>query len=242
MRLDKFIANNSSYSRTEVKRLIKNKTVCVDKKITTDAGFTVTSQNTIRIDGEIIEAIKPLYIMLNKPTGYVCANKDNIHSPVVDLITEQHALQSDQTPPKYRAQSLQIAGRLDVDTTGLVLLTDNGDWNHRVTSPKKACFKRYRVNLEKPLDDTAIKLLCEGVMLHGEKAATLPATVELISNTEVLLSIQEGRFHQVKRMFVKVGNCVVKLHREAIGTIELDTNLKPGQWRHLTNEEIEAIN
>lgn len=241
MRLDKFIANNSSYSRTEVKRLIKNKTVSVDNKVTTDSGFAVTNQNTIRIDGEIIEAIKPLYIMLNKPTGYVCANKDNIHSPAVDLITEQQALQSDQTPPKYRAQSLQIAGRLDVDTTGLVLLTDNGDWNHRVTSPKKVCFKRYRVSLEKPLDTHAIAALSEGVLLHGEKTATLPAKVELVNNTEVLLSIQEGRFHQVKRMFVKVGNCVVKLHREAIGSIELDINLQPGQWRHLTKEEIETI-
>lgn len=249
MRLDKFIANNSAYSRTDVKRLLANKAITKNGVLIKSAATAVALDDVINVHDEQIEAILPLYIMLNKPINYVCANKDNLHSVVVDLITEANALRLEteavdtaiKCPASYRTKALQIAGRLDVDTTGLVLLTDNGDWNHRITSPKMDCFKRYRVTLEQEITEDAVQQLTNGVMLHGETKPTKPAAVKVLASHEIVLSIQEGKFHQVKRMLHKVGNEVKSLHREAMGQIELDPALKAGKWRHLTKEEIEAI-
>jgi len=139
------------------------------------------------------------------------------------------------------ANSLTIAGRLDADTTGLVLITSDGQWNHRITSPKKECGKRYRVQLVAPLAANAEQLLAEGLMLHNESKPTKPAQLERMSDTEVLLTISEGKYHQVKRMFAALGNRVTGLHREQIGAITLDSELAPGQWRNLTADEITSV-
>lgn len=237
MRLDKYIANNSEYSRSDAKKLIRSKLVSVFDEISTNPAQDVTENAQVTVRGTLITAYAPLFLMLNKPQGYLCANKDSMHPVVLDLLQNEnnHGIEPS------RRHELQIAGRLDIDTTGLVLLTTDGDWNHRITSPRKDCFKRYRVTLKSPITTEAIKQLEEGVLLHGESKITMPAKIDVIAEKDVRLYIQEGKFHQVKRMFLKVGNEVIKLHREAIGHIELDPNLPEGQWRPLTRTETEGF-
>ncbi|WP_049097636.1 16S rRNA pseudouridine(516) synthase RsuA, partial [Klebsiella michiganensis] len=133
------------------------------------------------------------------------------------------------------------AGRLDIDTTGLVLMTDDGQWSHRITSPRHHCEKTYLVTLENPLDESTAEQFAKGVQLHNEKDLTKPAVLEVVTPTEVRLTISEGRYHQVKRMFAAVGNHVVGLHRERIGDIALDASLAPGEYRPLTAEEIASV-
>lgn len=169
--------------------------------------------------------------MLHKPAGYVCANTDGNHPVVLDLLDEDWL------------DDLQIAGRLDIDTTGLVLLTDDGQWNHRMTAPARECSKVYRVTLHAPLSAAAAEQLHNGVVLVDEKKRTRPAQLQFLDEqqTELLLTIHEGKYHQVKRMFAAVGNHVVALHRERIGNIVLDPALAPGAYRALTAAEITGV-
>jgi 16S rRNA pseudouridine516 synthase len=167
--------------------------------------------------------------MLNKPQGYVCSTDDPDHPTVLYFLEE---------PVAYK---LHAAGRLDIDTTGLVLMTDDGQWSHRITSPRHQCEKTYLVTLENPLaDDTAAQFEA-GVQLHNEDSLTKPAQLEQVDERVVRLTISEGRYHQVKRMFAAVGNHVVALHRERIGGIVMDEDLEPGQYRPLTEQEIASV-
>ena len=139
-----------------------------------------------------------------------------------------------------RAFDMHIAGRLDADTTGLVLITDDGRWSHNIISPKKQCEKVYRVWIRNPLKDDTAEKFTAGVQLQGEDSLTRPAKLEKIDEQEVLLTITEGKYHQVKRMFAAVGNKVVGLHREQIGPIKL-ADLPLGEWRYLTQTEVETF-
>lgn len=171
--------------------------------------------------------------MLNKPTGCVSATTDAAHPTALDLL---------QGEPRHH--ELQIAGRLDMDTTGLLLLTDDGDWNHRLTSPVHQCQKVYRVQLREPITTDAVARLQAGIVLRGEKRPTRPAVVRITDcehQREVLLTILEGKYHQVRRMFAALGNLVVSLHREQVSGITLDPALLPGEYRRLTPEEVSSI-
>jgi len=184
----------------------------------------------VAFDGNVLEQQNgPRYFMLNKPQGYVCSTDDPDHPTILYFIDEPVA------------HKLHAAGRLDIDTSGLVLLTDDGQWSHRITSPKHHCEKTYLVTLEQPLAPDTADNFQAGVQLHGEKNLTRPATLEQISEHQVRLTISEGRYHQVKRMFAAVGNHVVALHRERIGAITLDDALEPGEYRPLTPEEVAGI-
>jgi len=168
------------------------------------------------------------YIILHKPLDTICSNVDELYPSLLHLIDVD------------RAFDMHIAGRLDADTTGLVLVTDDGRWSHNIISPKKQCEKVYRVWLRNPLrEDTAEKFI-HGVQLQGEDDLTRPAKLVQVAEKEVLLTITEGKYHQVKRMFAAVGNKVVGLHREQIGPVKL-ADLPLGQWRYLTNGEVEAF-
>jgi len=189
--------------------------------------------DSVTLDGQSIEPPGPRYFMLHKPAGYVSATVDTAHPTALELLRGEP-----------RCLDLQIAGRLDRDTTGLLLLTDDGDWNHRLTSPARQCEKVYRVQLRDPLSPQAIARLEDGILLRGEQRPTRPARVAITDHTErrqVLLTILEGKYHQVKRMFAATGNLVLGLHRESIGGITLDPNLGPGEYRHLTAAEVQSI-
>ena len=229
MRLDKFLSQNSDTSRSLIQQAIKAGRVSINDVVAKKGDQKLQGDEIITLDEKIVEAFKTRYLMLHKPLGYVCANSDSDYPVVVDLI---------RLP---RWQELQIVGRLDIDTTGLVLLTDDGQWNHRITSPRHECDKTYRVTTANPISNETAALFSAGVQLHGEKNPTRPAQLELISSHEARLQIHEGKYHQVKRMFAAAGNHVVALHRESIGKIQLDSALAPGEYRALTMEEIKSV-
>jgi len=229
MRLDKFISQYSDYSRSQIHAAIKQGRVYINGETAQKGEQKIQGDETIVLDDKRIEAFTTRYLMLHKPTGYVCANTDGQHPTVIDLIDLPHK------------HNLQIVGRLDVDTTGLVLLTDDGQWNHRITSPRHDCVKTYHVTTADPITESTHEQFLTGVQLHGEKELTRPATLTLITPYSAHLRIQEGKYHQVKRMFAAVGNRVVALHRHAIGNIILDEKLALGQYRPLTQSEINAV-
>ena len=229
LRLDKYISNATDLSRTDVKKLIKAGQVTVDDEIASHSAQKVTAEQTVAIDGSAIRQATHRYFMMNKPAGIVSASKDRHNPTALELIYE------------HRSQQLQIAGRLDIDTTGLLLITDDGQWNHRVTSPKADCKKRYLVELQNPVAKDYQKRLEAGIALEGEKRRCLPATMEIIDDHNIYLSISEGKYHQVKRMMTTLGNQVVSLHRLQIGDIQLDPQLEPGDYRPLTDAEVASI-
>ncbi len=229
MRLDKYICRCTELSRSDAKKRLKQGAVKVNDEVVKDPGHQVYEETHVTLDDRTLSFAAARYIMLYKPQDCICSNVDELYPSVL------HLLEID------RAFDLHIAGRLDADTTGLVLITDDGQWSHKITSPKKACHKRYRVQLSRPIREDAAELFAEGVQLQNEKNLTRPATLEVLSEQEVLLTISEGKYHQVKRMFAAIGNRVVGLHREQIGDIELDPELNMGDWRYLTEEEVQSI-
>jgi 16S rRNA pseudouridine516 synthase len=229
IRLDKFICHSTGLSRPQVQRLVRAGSVSVNNVLIKKADQKILATDLVTLDGETVSLPQPRYFMLHKPAGYVCANRDSEHPVVLDLINEDGI------------EDLQIAGRLDIDTTGLVLITDDGAWNHRVTAPTRLCRKTYCVTLHDQLTLDAAEKLRSGVLLSGEKRPTLPAELFFIDDKCIRLSIHEGKYHQVKRMFAAVGKHVVALHRESIGDVVLDASLMPGQYRPLTSIEIASI-
>ena len=229
MRLDKFICRCTELTRTEAKKLLKRGEVRVAGEVIKDPASQVYPESIVTIDGQQLSFATARYIMLHKPADFICSNVDELYPSLLHLLDVD------------RAFDLHIAGRLDADTTGLVLITDDGQWSHKITSPKKDCPKRYRVQLSKPIPEDAIERFEHGVQLQNEPKLTKPAMLEVIGEKEALLTISEGKYHQVKRMFAAIGNRVIGLHREQIGKIELDHELELGQWRYLTEEEVNTI-
>lgn len=230
MRLDRFLALASDLSRAQVRPLIQRGAVTVDGQPIRDLAFKVGGDQSVLLAGKPVALRAPVYLMLHKPEGVICATEDDEHQTVIDLL------------PSELRTGVHPAGRLDRDTTGLVLLTDDGQWSHRVTSPKRLCSKHYRVELADPLSaeegESAREQFRQGIMLRGETKLTLPAELSIDSSTQMRIQVTEGRYHQVKRMFAALGNRVVRLHREQIGALRLDTDLEPGQFRPLTPDEI----
>ncbi|MGR5152376.1 pseudouridine synthase [Photobacterium swingsii] len=227
MRLDKFICKSTEFTNTEAIQLIVNQTVRVNDQIITDERSQVHKNNTVTLNGAILKPRAFRYLVLHKPAGTICSNKNEVYPSLFNCIDIDNV------------EELHIAGRLDADTTGLVLITDDGHWSFNITTPNKQCEKCYRVGLSRPIADDVGKKFKQGIALQGETQLTRPAKLEVINPTEVYLTITEGKFHQVKRMFSAVGNRVVSLHRESIGKVTLDVGI--GEWRYLTNDEVESF-
>ncbi len=233
MRLDKFICKSTELTRSEAKKVVKSGEIRVNGEVAKNPAMQVHENNSIDIDGQELTARGSRYYMLHKVVDTICSNVDEGYPSVLHLLDVDKAF------------DLHIAGRLDADTTGLVLITDDGRWSHNIISPKKECQKVYRVWLRNPMSvekSTAlIEQFSQGIQLQGESSLTKPATLALINDSdvanEVLLTITEGKYHQVKRMFAAVGNRVIGLHREQIGDIKL-ADLAPGEWRCLTEKEV----
>lgn len=229
MRLDKYLAETTELSRGLAKKAINSGDVSCDGVVVKDPAFKVPKGAHVCFQGEALELTGIRYLMLHKPVDTICSTQDEYYPSVISLLDIA------------RPDKLHIAGRLDADTTGLVLITDDGHWSHKVTSPKRDCAKRYRVQLAEPLTADLIDTFAQGLQLNGEDGLTKPAKLEILGDTEALLSITEGKYHQVKRMFAAVGNKVVGLHREAVGAIELAPELLPGEWRYLTETEVASV-
>lgn len=227
MRLDKFIAEQTGLTRSQAAKALKSGVVSVNEEIEKSGARKVSAEDTIRYEGELLEWLEGgQYFMLYKPQGYVCSHDDGEYPTVFQFF--DYPLMN----------KLHTAGRLDVDTTGLVLLTDDGQWSHRITSPKHHCEKTYLVTLADPVEAFYAQQLAEGILLRGEKEPCLPAKMEILDDYNVNLTISEGRYHQVKRMFAALGNKVEALHRWRIGDIVLDESLEEGEYRTLSDEEI----
>jgi 16S rRNA pseudouridine516 synthase len=233
-RLDKVISNSGYGSRKDVKKLIKSGCVEVDGKKIKSSDIQVDVKiNEIKINGEAINYRKFIYLLMNKPEGTVSATFDNYDKTVIDLLSEYH--KSFEPFP---------VGRLDKDTVGLLILTNDGELNHKLISPKWHVDKVYYAEINRQVDEEDIYAFKEGIVLDdGYKC--MPALLEVIKSDEngssVKVTIQEGKFHQVKRMFLSRNKEVVYLKRISFGLINLDSSLKEGEYRELNEKEIELL-
>ena len=231
MKLDRFLAKQSSLGRSAAHRLIAARRIAVDGRVCTDNQHEITRFTRITLDDETVlqQAERALYLMLHKPVGILSATTDPVHATVLDLIDD---------PDKH---TLHIAGRLDRSTSGLVLLTNDGRWSKSLTEPLQRVPKVYLVETAHDIHPEAIAAFAAGFYFHTEDLTTLPAELQILAPRQARLTLYEGRYHQVKRMFHRVQNRVTSLHRESIGPLLLPPDLPPGQYRPLTPAEIAAF-
>ncbi len=232
IRLDKYLADMSVGTRGEVKKWIRQGRVQIDGQVVKSPELKLnTDCQEVICDGRKISYESFVYYMLHKPAGYVSATKDDKDKTVLDLITDK------------KRKDLFPVGRLDKDTEGLLLITNDGDLAHRLLSPKKHVDKLYYAKVEGSVTEEDKKRFGEGVCI-GEREITKPAVLDILKSdeiSEIHLTIQEGKFHQVKRMFEAVDKKVIYLKRLSMGPLQLDENLKPGEYRELTKEEVSQL-
>ena len=229
-RLDKLLSDSGLYSRSEARALIRAGRVLADGAAVRQPEAKYDPDTAeITVDGAVISCAPKRCLMLYKPAGVLSATEDAHQQTVLDLL-----------PSKYQRMGLFPVGRLDKDTTGLLLLTNDGDLAHRVISPKQHVPKVYRAETDGVLDEADIQAFAEGIILADETNC-LPAKLELIGQTTGRVTVYEGKYHQVKRMFAARGKHVIALHRLSVGGLKVDESLAPGQFRELRPEEIEEI-
>ncbi len=231
-RIDKLLAGAGTRSRRDIKELVRQRRITLNGEAVTDAGQKADiSHDIVCLDGTPLALKAHIYIMLHKPAGVVSASSSDCEKTVVDLV-----------PADLRRTGLFPAGRLDKDTTGFVLITDDGAFAHRILSPKNHIEKTYIAVLEHPLCTADIAVLEQGLLLRNG-TRFLPASVQILSEDakQVQVKICEGKYHQIKRMFSAVGNCVTALRRTHMGALELDSALSPGACRELTQAELALI-
>ncbi|EPL03347.1 pseudouridine synthase [Pseudomonas sp. CF161] len=230
MRLDRFLSNLPRFNRQQVRLLLVQKRIRIDGLTVSDPHAQVRDFSRVELDDELLQAGTPArYFMLHKPPGCVSATRDPEHRTVLDLLDE---------PDK---EHLHIAGRLDYNTTGLLLITNDGNWSRRLTQPQTKLPKVYYVETEQDLGPEYISTFAQGLYFAFEDLTTQPAELLILGPRCARLAIVEGRYHQVKRMFGHFNNKVVRLHRERMGPLVLDDTLAPGQYRALTEAEINQV-
>ena len=247
IRLDKLLAHGGLGSRSSVKKLLRSGAVTVNGKSVFDPSLHIDEdRDVVAADGKKVEIRKEVYLMMHKPSGYVCAKRDGLHQTVFDLLGDAY-----RTP--FFEDNLHTIGRLDCDTEGLLILTTDGELTHRITSPKSECGKTYFVRLSnKVRSGEAADYVCkcaQGVHIgpEGREKEADCKSAELVwlgngdEKDECTLTIYEGKFHEVKRIFSALGNEVVYLKRIAIGALRLDESLEKGEWRELSEDEIELL-
>ena len=230
MKLSRILSNRDGISRKHANALIATGRVAVDGRPCREAAREVDRFSAVTLDNTTLQAADtPRYLMLHKPAGYLSATVDAVHPTVLDLIA----------PGLH--EDLHIAGRLDRASTGLLILTNNGAWSRQLTEPEVKIPKVYRVSTAKPISDDTAKHFARGIWFEFEQLRTSPAELERLGEREARVTIYEGRYHQVKRMFHACNNQVTKLHRERMGSIRLDEELAPGAYRPLTRLEINHL-
>lgn len=230
-RMDKLLAATGLWSRREVKELVRRGRVQVNSVVIAKAEDKADpGRDEIRVDGEVVDCAPFTYIMMNKPDGLLSATTDKRQKTVLDLL-----------PEHLRRRGLFPVGRLDKDTVGLILLTDDGPMGHELLSPKKHVDKVYYARVEGSVNAADVAALAQGLVLE-DGLHCLPAGLEPIGDgSECLVTLREGKYHQVKRMLAARGKPVTFLKRLSMGPLELDKALLPGQWRFLSKEELRAL-
>lgn len=230
IRLDRFLANRSSYSRNDVKMILKKGAVKIDGIIEYNGSRKINPDlQEVSCYGKKMIGNSHIYILVNKPVGYICATEDKIHKTVLELV-----------PENLKIKGLFPAGRLDIDSTGLVLLTDDGELAHKMLAPKSHVPKYYLVKLKNNLQELDINQFAQGIIL-SDGTACLPAQVQALQDKYVLICLHEGKYHQVKRMFASLGNHVESLHRVAIGGLVLPENLALGKHLEILYKDVEIM-
>lgn len=230
MKLDRFVAKLASLGRAEARRLIATGQVRVNGAPCCNTHHEIDRFMRVELQDHLLQQpARGLYILLHKPAGWLSATQDHRHPTVLDLIDD---------PDRH---TLHIAGRLDRATTGFLLLTNDGRWSKNLMSSANKVPKVYLVETAEPIAPASVKAFAKGFRFHPENIVTLPAGLEILASHQARVTLHEGRHHQIKRMFRSVGNRVVRLHRERIGSLALPADLHPGQWRPLTKDEMRAV-
>ena len=225
MRLDKYLAETAQCTRSEAKALLSKGRVQVNGAVCKKGDTQLKESDTVAVDGRALSYQQFVYIMLNKPEGVVSASTDKRDTTVVDLVGDA-----------YPRRQLFPAGRLDKDTTGLMILTDDGALAHEILAPKKHVPKQYRVTIDVPMTEEMVRRFAEGIRLKD--GVCRPAELTLEGEHTGVVTLREGRYHQIKRMFGCCGGTVTALHRLSMGALRLDEGLAPGACRPLTEEEL----
>lgn len=233
-RLDRFISLKTGIPKDEVRLLLAQKRVRVNNKIPDSVQDIIDQFSLVTLDGKTLQDRKPIYLMMHKPIGVISATKDKLHRTVFDVLRESNT----QTLTKTELDSLHIVGRLDLNSSGLLLLTNDSAWSKHLMSPERKVEKVYEVSVEKPISDECIDAFSTGMYFPYENITTQPAKLERLSEYLARVTLTEGKYHQIKRMFGRFRNPVLTLHRIKIGTIELDSDIRPGQYRSLKLESI----
>lgn len=227
MRLDKLLSETTAYSRSQLKQIIKNGGVTVDgRSVTVPEAKLDPETAVVTLNGETVRYRKFCYYMLNKPAGILSATDDKKQKTVIDLF-----------PPEIRKRNIFPVGRLDKDTTGLLIITDDGDFAHRVISPKSGIVKTYHAQTTEPVSSEDIDAFRKGIVL-ADGTQCLPAELEALPNGSCLVRVTEGKYHQVKRMLASRGKPVTALKRLSIGGLKLDESLKSGEFREIGENEL----
>lgn len=226
-RLDRFISAKTGINKKHVRLLLAKGQVLVDGEVARDIDQIIDEFSHVCLDGKVLQVNAPSYVMLYKPVGVVSATVDDKHRTVIDLLERDDK------------HSLHIVGRLDLNTSGLLLLTNDGRWSKKLMSPDHKVGKVYRVTLKNPIDESYIAAFAGGMYFAFEDITTQPAKLEIVDEHTALVTLVEGRYHQIKRMFGRFRNPVIGLHRLSVGAIELDPQLAVGQSRDLSMTEIQ---
>lgn len=228
-RLDRFLRANANINRRHVREVLARGRVTIDGIAATDINRVIDVFSHVTLDGKTLQKNQRRNVMLNKPQGVVSATRDHKNKTVIDLLDFD-----------YKEQ-LHIVGRLDFNSTGLLLLSNDGAWSRELTSPAGKVAKRYTVGLESPIDDSYIDAFQNGMYFEFEDITTLPAGLKILDSQTAEVTLVEGRYHQIKRMFGRFDNKVVSLHRDSIGNLSLDEGLVQGESRELTAAEVAGI-
>lgn len=230
MRIDKFLANKALGSRKEVHKLLSSGVVTVNGEVVRDKAFGMNPElDSIAVNGDSISGRQQYYVKFHKPAGYLCAVEDASAPTVMDIL-----------PPEFLTMKVHPVGRLDKDTEGLLLLTNDGVWGHKIINGRKKVPKRYHATYEGTLTEEGLQRIREGILL-GDGTQCKPATIESVGPNTVALIIEEGKYHQVKRMIGAAGGKVTYLKRLSIGPLTLEGIEEPGQFAFLTDDEMAAI-
>jgi 16S rRNA pseudouridine516 synthase len=227
-RLDRFISAKTTTPKSEVRLILAQKRIHVDGQLATDINQPIDQFSHVVLDDTVLQNNTRRYIMMNKPIGVVSATKDEQHKTVMDLLVKKN----------INTDELHIVGRLDLNSSGLLLLTNDGEWSRALMSPENKVAKVYEVTLEHPITDECIQAFADGIYFSYEDITTKPARLERLSECVARVTLEEGRYHQIKRMFGRFRNPVLALHRVSIGEIKLDDGLATGEYRALDQNEV----
>ncbi|SYV96841.1 Pseudouridine synthase [Mycoplasmopsis edwardii] len=226
IKLEKFISNNTNYSRSEIKNLMKQGKITINEQVI-KSSVLISKNDIIKVNNNVIEDLSNVYILMNKPANYVCANRDSLHKTVFDLLD-----------PKYQnLEDLHTVGRLDIDTEGLLIITNDGELTHNLLAPKKHVPKTYFVRVDGEIKPELVDEFKNGVDIKEDKI-TKPSELIILKKNEANLTISEGKFHQIKRMFQKFDLKVIYLKRIKFNNLDLPNNLKLGEYKLIAKDEL----